>query len=384
MKFEELLKKYEDGTATPEERQLVADEIEKVRLIEEHLALQEEEMPFVAEPETAQAEIKSVRRQVKRNTRGTALAVAAAVLAVFALLQWVVFPLVNARIYDHGEEYTAEGGQLSEYKMFMDVYTQLHMPLYNYVGTYKESTGFGRWTLYNQFWNVQGQCEQAAFTLRCGLLLTKSQEFWSLFPAVNLFEPSGDEGVTEEGWAQMRATYDAALEKMDDSVQVTAAVSFTRPLTMAELVDFRETWGQENGLRQSHMMSAALHSFYGVRPMFLRLDSGAINWGEGVSADYPCLSLTGLTQEEQALPKEELYQQHLESQLRYMIDHPHLSRRIAGDTRPFQHMLAEVQENGAQFSGFWYQGTAQELLGLYESGVVAYIWPQEAHIALAV
>ena len=38
MKFEELLKKYKEGTATPEEMALVEEELEKVRLIEEFLA----------------------------------------------------------------------------------------------------------------------------------------------------------------------------------------------------------------------------------------------------------------------------------------------------------------------------------------------------------
>ena len=46
MRFEELLKKYKDGTATPEERAAVEEELEKVRLIEEYLAEEEAALPL--------------------------------------------------------------------------------------------------------------------------------------------------------------------------------------------------------------------------------------------------------------------------------------------------------------------------------------------------
>lgn len=376
MKFDELLKKYEEGTATPEERQQVEAEIEKVRLIEEHLALQEEEVPLLLEPETAREEVKTVRKQVKRNTRRTALAVVAAVLVVLALLQWVVFPFVNARVYDHGEEYETAGGELSEYKMFMDVFTQLHMPLYRYVGTYKENTGFGQWTLYNEFWDQQGQHMQSTFQLNCGLLETKSQEFGSFFPAVNLFtQPLEEAGIQLEGTGETvhPTIWDRALEKMDDSIRVTAVVRFKEPMTISELLDFREKWGGD------HILSAAL-LHYGGRPMFLRMEGAAIGWTERVNEDYPCLNLHSLRETERALSEAELYQQHLESQLQYIVDHPYLAKKFT-EGQQVQYVLSDVRENGARFSGVWYEGTAQELLQLYDSGVVELIWPQEAHIA---
>ena len=126
MKFEELLKKYKDGTATPEECAAVEEELEKVRLIEEFLAEEDAPLPL---PEVAAAgEVKAVQRTIKRRTRSTTLAVVAGVLALLLLLQFVLLPLLNRRIYDREDYEVSEG--FSEYRMTMDVFTQLFLPQY--------------------------------------------------------------------------------------------------------------------------------------------------------------------------------------------------------------------------------------------------------------
>lgn len=77
----------------------------------------------------------------------------------------------------------------------------------------------------------------------------------------------------------------------------------------------------------------------------------------------------------------ETWQQHLESQLQYMIDHRKLLNEIDPLANSYRYLLEDVQK-GATFKGLWVIGTGEELLSLYDSGVVGDILATDAYIAL--
>ena len=99
MNFETAFAHYQAHTATAEETALVERELEKYRLIEDYLA--EQELPELPEDAAAaaSAETKAVKRRLNRRTRNIVLISTAAVLAVVLLLQLVVSPLLNRRVY---------------------------------------------------------------------------------------------------------------------------------------------------------------------------------------------------------------------------------------------------------------------------------------------
>ena len=355
MKFEELLKKYQDGTATPEERAAVEEELEKVRLIEEYLAAEDTPLPL---PEISVAgEVKAVQRTITRRTRRTAAAVVAGVLAVMLLLQYVLLPLLNRRIYDREDYEVSEG--FSEYRMTMDVFTQLFLPQYDFYGCGKETSGFGRWTLKNTFWGLPGQYVAADFTVTCGFLNTESENFWRLFPAVNLF----DQDISHAG--------DDALARLDDSISVSGAVSFTENLTLEEVLAFRQ---QARALGVD-VIAAAISRQTG-HTMFLRLEGGVIGWSDSVNKDYPHLYLGYIKPDDS-----EVLQQHLISQLQYMADHSSISRKLDPHVN-YSSFLKEAKSDEITYCGVWVTGTGAELLSLYDTGIVSQIWAQEAHISL--
>ena len=361
MRFEDLLKKYKDGTATAEERAAVEEELEKVRLIEEYLAEEEAVLPL---PEVNSAgEVKAVQRTITRRTRRTALAVVAGVLALLALLQFVLLPLANGRIYDEPDY---GNGEISQYSLFMDTYTQLYMPMYLYYGTDKQTSGFGRWTLTNGFRSVDRTYITPEFTVTAGTLDfgADAELFYQMFPAVNLVHISDSYQRNGHGYV------DNALRRLDDCINVTAAVSFNRELTLEELMAFTAQWQDSLDIfsavlwRQDH------------RPIHLSLRGSSIGWGESVNEDYPFLFLE-LPQHADAAT----LQQHLESQLQFIIDHEYLLNKLDNHSDPSA-LLDDLRRTGARFKGIWVTGTGEELLHLYESGLVGDIEPQEAHIAL--
>ncbi len=363
MKFEELLKRYQNGTATTEEIAVVEEELHKARLIEEFLA-EKDTLPLPDVGEAKAADVKSVQRTITRRTRNVALSVAAAVLALLLLLQFVLLPIANRRVFDDSD-YNPDPRYLSEYEMSMDILTQLFLPFYRYRGSGKTTTGFGQWTISNGFAGLNGEYATPDFTVTAGVLDTESEEFFWMFPAVNTVD------ITDRYQQEGYSSGDDALARLDDSIQVAASVSFTRALTLEEVLALREAYKGE-----VDVYSAVL-DWRWQRPIQLSLTGGAIGWGEAVNEGYPLMwsfSHKDFTIED--------WHQHFESQLRYLADHGDPLWKKFDEYSSPEKMLAELEESGLTFKGLWVVGTGEALLSLYESGVVGDIWGQSAYIDL--
>ncbi len=360
MKFEEMLKKYRAGTATDAERAAVEAEVRKFRLLEE-LALDSEPPLPLPEVKVSEGEVKAVRRTIDRRTRKTAITVVCAVLAVILLLQYLLFPWLNSRIYDVPDY---NEGRLSEYELWMDSVTELYLPEYRYYGSWRERTGFGEWEISHSFQNSNGRFLPKN-TVSRGNFRWNAEAFNPLFPAVNVTDHLRE----GESWS---SGHDNALSKMGEDVVVLATVVFQEDLTMEELLHFKATWWADK-----EYFDAALSEPLYSRPIHLDLAHNPIGWGDAVNEGYPLLYIG---QDLDALTAAD-WQQHLESRLQYLIDHPTLTNKIE-DVRHLQRYLDTIKAEGAKFKGVWLKGSAQELLALYDSGMISHIWPQEAHISL--
>ena len=153
MNFETAFAHYQAHTATAEETALVERELEKYRLIEDYLA--EQELPELPEDAAAaaSAETKAVKRRLNRRTRNIVLISTAAVLAVVLLLQLVVSPLLNRRVYTDG---LVDGSGYPTFDVGMSALAGLYMPLGDYYGSYAEHSGFMRDTLHLTFYDRTG------------------------------------------------------------------------------------------------------------------------------------------------------------------------------------------------------------------------------------
>ena len=153
MNFETAFAHYQAHTATAEETALVERELEKYRLIEDYLA--EQELPELPEDAAAaaSAETKAVKRRLNRRTRNIVLISTAAVLAVVVLLQLVVSPLLNRRVYTDD---LVDGSGYPTFDVGMSALAGLYMPLGDYYGSYAEHSGFMRDTLRLTFYDRTG------------------------------------------------------------------------------------------------------------------------------------------------------------------------------------------------------------------------------------
>lgn len=361
MKFEELLRKYKDGTATPDERLAVEEELEKVRLIEAYFAEEDAlPMPDVSVPDGTQ--MRSVRRTITRRTRRTALAVVAGFLALLVLLQFALLPLINAQVYDEARYDSPDNYRNSSFELLMDTITRLYLPGYSYLGTSAETTGFGRQTLTSSFYG-QHNLSLPEFTLTCGVLNVDSREFWEMFSGVYMTDiHTCDYAVT-------------ALGRMDESIRVTAYVRFEEEMTLEEVVAFQREW--DDGTPQSSLtIPAAILGNRTFRTLSLSFESIGIGWGDTINnKEYPALWINPDTADA------ETFRQHLSSRLQFLIDNERLVRKFDAN-QDYRRLLQQVENDEITFSGIYVSGSPQSLLELCACDAVMGMWLEDASFRL--
>lgn len=368
MGFEAAFEHYQNGIANEEETALVEQELKKARLIEAFLA--EETLPPLPNlEEEAAEEVKAVKRRLSRRTGKIVLGTAALVLAVLMLAQWVVFPALNRRVY-------REEAGLSEFDAFMQVYTSLHIPRAVYTGSGARDTGFGTQTVQMQFWDDEGESVQVQAELKMGRLGTLSGEVEGLVNAgyrnAGHFRFDEREGGSWE--AEERQKTMEALAQLPEYIRVTAAVTLGEDLSLEELTALLKG---EN-LQGLERISAALPTNNGGQPIYLDLTPGGLHLGE-LNGDYPQLQCGSRENGD--------LQTHLESELAYLADHPALARWLneyaEHPCMGYDAMLEDIRTNGVSVRGLYVTASPAELLELWETGLVSYLWPISAEISLS-
>lgn len=363
MNFEEAFARYQAHTATAEETALVERELEKFRLLEDYLAARE--LPDL--PETpagaAQAETRAVKRRMNRRTGWTVLAAVAAVLAILALLQFVISPLVNRRVYyvPWREEADYDIDTYSEFDAGMSAITALYMPLGSYGGSLINHTGFMTDTVDLGFLDNTGTTRSgigSQVTLRMGKLGWLNANDLSVL---------GYGYMDFRSWHTQGGHTKAALEQLPDYFSVTSAVTFTRDLTADELAALMERHPELT------FLSAKMEGELFPQALYCSLQNTGVQYGSDLNRDYPNFQFGDYPDFQVETVTGESIQQHFESLLQYMIDHPKLADMadaLAGG-RQYQRLLDTVREDGLKSSGVWVQGTPSAILALLEESCAA-------------
>ncbi|NLU23992.1 MAG: hypothetical protein GXW99_04570 [Clostridiales bacterium] len=349
MNFEELFQKYKDGSATPEETAQVERELSKARLIETYLA--GEILPPLPDLQsgapTAQKELQAVKRRINARTRRIVLTTAAGILAVLLLLQYVLFPALNRRVFDTANY---DEGKPSEFETFMCVFSQLHMPFANYAGGFAKSAGFGTQSISLQFFGLDGPVVMET-RLTAGFLegLTgDSYAFHKLgYKYTGNFAVGDSLGVDDR---MIREIYEK-LGNMPDYLGITAAMTPAQTLSIAEVAAMMEVYPDIT------FISAAVECGNGTQPLYLNLGESSIGFGDVYNDRYPQLWQTDTGAD--------AMEQHLESELQFVADHPKLASWLNEYAQQpymgYQAMLADIQKNGAKIYGLYVSGTGPAL-----------------------
>lgn len=330
MTFREKMDRYRAGTATPEERRAVEEELDKASLINDYL------FGGWEEAETAEApagELKQVKKSLRRRNIG--LVLTSVVLVAVMLL---CIPLVEKQYFDPTR--ATWSSIRTDLNIALNCYFSLFAPEQSFEGIWHYTdTGFGTWELELRYtdWDVMGHgtfktaiVEKNEINFPYGTLFYAAEDLFEMGPLAPDYIVNWREQAQEE--------VDRKLDQLGDCATVYAAVSFAEDLTAEELFELS---------RHSFVIEWAGVRVGAPSDPTKPLIGMSLNqfWEDcGVNADYPALE--GEVTAENA-------EQHLRSMVEYVRDYEQSTMDIGIIEEPgyYDKVLEELDENGLRFYG---------------------------------
>lgn len=356
MTFRELLEKYKNQTATPEERKQVEAELEKYNALTEYLLEQDVDMEG-EDLAGQQEELQKIDRSMKkRGRRIIAIAVVIACVVMGALTAFQ--PVISKVIWYDPTEQNFE--QISyDISCHLAVLAELTMPEVQMESVMITEKGWGQYDLQVQQreWS-SGEYLWEDGTVTRGKIQLKSNVYQ--YSVINAFS----RGTAEFGNSVMTesAKAKAALADLPEYMQMEAYVSLGKDWTMEELENFV---AQQDGYLGWVGVRTSPEDQQFLPLMGFDADSSGYIW-ENVDAAYPFYELSM----HEDVPLAEAWEKHFLALLQYSIDHGDFYARLnqSNDHGSTCQMVQEyVTENGVKTYGFLYYGTPAEMRKLLEN-----------------
>ena len=262
MNFHELLEKYKSNTATPEEKRMVEEELEKYESITEYYTDQMgENLDLDLLSETEESEIKNVKKHVNRKIRRNIFISILSMLVISA----VVILIVNKNYYNPNSGIPTDQYGFGQFMMDTMAFTEVHSPGYAANTAEAVRDGLGSYQIQirqnNHFTN-----KESVFTGKIirGEFMDSSDSlinFWH-FPSANCFAfKEGtlvwqeSNGVEYHVQPQDDIQYQAdALKELPKSSQVSAYFTFEKNLSLEEFDKLYKKWNNDEARKYSFLM----------------------------------------------------------------------------------------------------------------------------------
>ncbi|WP_302380355.1 anti-sigma factor C-terminal domain-containing protein [Anaerotignum lactatifermentans] len=356
MTFRELLEKYKNYTATPEERKQVEAELEKYNALTEYLLEQDVDMEG-EDLAGQQEELQKIDRSMKK--RGRRIIAIAVVIACVVMGALTTFQPVISKViwYDPTER---DFQQYSyDISCHLAVLAELTMPEVQMESVMITEKGWGQYDLQVQQreWS-SGEYLWEDGTVTRGKIQLKSNVYQ--YSVINAFS----RGTAEFGNSVMTesAKAKAALADLPEYLKMEAYVSLGKDWTMEELENFA---AQQDGYLGWVGVRTSPEDQQFLPLMGFDADSSGYIW-ENVDAAYPFYELSM----HEDVPLAEAWEKHFLALLQYSINHGDFYARLnqSNDHGSTCQMVQEyVTENGVKTYGFLYYGTPAEMRKLLEN-----------------
>lgn len=378
MTFKELLERYRKGIASSAEREEVERELEKYEALTEHFLGEE---PLEAETETSDAELKKIRKGMKKRNLWI---VAAAVLIACGVVSAGVYlePIISKAVwYDP----TEEGLQQFAYDIdcHIAVLTELTMPEVQMEQVWIEERGHGNYDLdVTRRDYSSGETDYSYGTVQKGKI-TMHQDFYQ--PSVMNVFSRGTYGMMSrpepDGIIKDRETAKAILQELPEYIRAEAYVSLAEDWSMEELEAFRKTVETDSGWLGWVAVRNAPLSEQRLPLVGFQAMSGGLIYDE-LDQSYPYYEIS----EHEEEPLAQVWTEHFKSLLRYSVEHrafyQRFQRDIGNHGDKCEEVLDYVEKNGVKTYGFVYYGTPSDLLRVLEQEGVEGIYISDASVQI--
>jgi hypothetical protein len=386
MSFRELMEKYRDGSATPEERELFERELEKYEALSEYAA--EREDGELSIPAGEAEEAGRVSRAVRRRFRRAALLAAVLVLAVLAAV-FGGLRLYEASCYDPNRGVAEKYGGDGQFMLDTAVCTELFSP--GFITSYAsaERTGPASYQVSVRQQNLFfGETE--TFT---GLVSGGAFTDWNMVdrcffrqPVVNALQwklgnfawQDTDGKISFVPPDDLQKQQEQELRELPESARVLTYFTFREDMPLGEFEAFyREITQQE----KSTILYVAVrggdgqHSVMGFEPT----GTGIVLGDRYDEERYPALELSNHENPQSA----EAWETHFTSMLSYLADREEFLSALHHNLNATElsYTLSYVEENGMQVYGFLMQSRPQDVLAVLEREEIQTMYVENARLS---
>ena len=386
MSFRELMEKYRDGSATPEERELFERELEKYEALSEYAA--EREDGELSIPAGEAEEAGRVSRAVRRRFRRAALLAAVLVLAVLAAV-FGGLRLYEASCYDPNRGVAEKYGGDGQFMLDTAVCTELFSP--GFITSYAsaERTGPASYQVSVRQQNLFfGETE--TFT---GLVSGGAFTDWNMVdrcffrqPVVNALQwklgnfawQDTDGKISFVPPDDLQKQQEQELRELPESARVLTYFTFREDMPLGEFESvYREITQQE----KSTILYVAVrggdgqHSVMGFEPT----GTGIVLGDRYDEERYPALELSNHENPQSA----EAWETHFTSMLSYLADREEFLSALHHNLNATElsYTLSYVEENGMQVYGFLMQSRPQDVLAVLEREEIQTMYVENARLS---
>ena len=406
MDFKAAFERFQQGTASEEEKAYIEQELEKNELITQYLLETDGiELNVSAPPPNGEApdELKKIKQSIKKRNVCLIVSAVAIVVCLALFVQFAAKPLLNQLFYDP-QKSTYEK-QTSDFGVCLAAYTELHCPGKQFYNLTTESTGIGCYDLtIARGDSLTGGLEYLPATLHRGKL-SLPQEFWS-YPMSNAFTRGVSYSSAEDRKESLPDTL-AYLKTLPDYVKVKAALSFQKDLSMEELAALQMENQNDLPILWVAVRNANYHANIetSVEPTDSNTDvTGAtvpINdsfptqllpqigfepggtgiYFEQIKNSYPNFELSPHLSDTDSKKNGAVYESHFQTLLQVMADHPDFLKTLESYESNVSAYYAAVQRfikaNGIKTYGITVLGSPSQILQFYEQANIEGIYVEE-------
>jgi hypothetical protein len=384
-KFMEILKRYKEGTANEDEKQLVELEIEKNRTINDLIADEfedgfEDEFDYDQDSKDSKLDKgkkqkdfgEDIKRAVNRRFRKMLALSVVSILVIYAVLQLVVSPIMDSMYYDPGD--ITQGEHFKDIRFDMFAFTELNIPGYSSSSIYVTPKGFGQYDIIIRRRNLfEGDYERISIAQN----KNRIEGFFDYKFGYDMFlnRPGGDE---EEISAFDYEIPIRKLKEMDERNYVSAFVVFNEEKTLVEFWDIGEAYDLEYkwlAVDTGVDTEGRYRSYLGFNPSM----NDSLTTADAPDKEkYPYFDLTSIfdskPEEIHGKPYPEkmeyYYEHHFKSLLKYMINRDEFGNIY--DLNSNRHGYYEetydyVEKNGVKIYAMLINGEASEIVNMIEN-----------------
>jgi hypothetical protein len=367
MNFREMFLKYKSGDATPEERAVVEQELEKFEILNEYMAEDTQKSltdSFSNDIISGSASAVKVKKTINRKFILTAVISVAIVIVTFLFVFFGLSPLMDSLNYQPLKSLQTDmPGEMQgppETKLLIDtvVFTELHFPGYITYSADADSLGFGNYDIKLTQWDIfKSTFDVYTGKIENGKMKYLASNFFK-YPFVNAFHfgvypfddfrQNGDNAEVEE------------IRKLPATAVVKASISFNNDLSLDDLTLLISKYESLNfiwvGVRSCAKDVQQLPQL-GFEPS----GSGIIIEENAVDREkYPYLELAWSTHNSRS---SEILETHFKSLLKYMVDNVDYPL-LGSPNNVYPKTLKYVEDNGVKTYGCLVLGNGSDVLAL--------------------